>query len=156
TSQRLSVRWNSFICAPNINLVDPMNCVIIGPERSLLNANITYSCDMSKLNVNFAIFMARSPNNYFRKIINFNVDICKFYKNSHSNRFFTITYKMIFSDTNLIKKCPQPKGWYYIRNMDLGPSLPQFLPASDFKAELNFVSEIGWMMNISLIGRSSY
>ncbi|KAH8296982.1 hypothetical protein KR044_002615, partial [Drosophila immigrans] len=106
---RLSVRWNSFNCAPNINLVDPLNCVIVEPERSLLHANLTFSLDMSKLNVTFALLIARPPTNDFHRIINLNVDICKFYKDSHNNRFFEIAYKVVLSDSNMIRKCPLQK-----------------------------------------------
>ncbi|XP_051860486.1 uncharacterized protein LOC127565546 [Drosophila albomicans] len=109
---------------------------------------------MRKMNVPFAVLIARPPANDFHRIVNLNVDVCKFSKESQGNRFFKIAYKIIFADSNAPKKCPFIKGSYYFRNIDLGGSLPPFLPANDFQVDLNIVSDVDWILNITLFGRA--
>ncbi|XP_062137060.1 uncharacterized protein LOC133846244 [Drosophila sulfurigaster albostrigata] len=134
--------------------MNSMDCIIIEPERSLLYANFSLKDDIRKQNVTFALLIARPPSNYFNRILNLSVDLCKFFKESQGNRFFNIAYKIILANSNAPKKCPLTKGSYYFRNIDLGGNLPPFLPTNDFQVQLNIVSDVDWLLNITSIGRA--
>jgi len=79
--------------------------------------NVSFNRNFHKMYTMFSLLLSRPPSNDYHKVVNLYVDVCQFYKNSEKNTFFRIAYKTMFSNTNLLKKCPQLKVSYtYIFN----------------------------------------
>ncbi|KAH8416026.1 hypothetical protein KR222_006691, partial [Zaprionus bogoriensis] len=147
------VQWNTFDCIVNPSIVMSHTCLIVGPERSLITTELLYNVTFEQFHADFVLELPRPPAMDYHKIVSVDVDICRFYKDSRRNRFLSIAYKSMIKNSNLPKKCPQKKGFYFFRNMDIGDNLPAFLPKTDFKVHFNFFQPTDWVLNISLSGR---
>ncbi|KAH8372177.1 hypothetical protein KR093_010448, partial [Drosophila rubida] len=146
------VYWDTFNCLSNPEVVDFKKCNIIGPQQSLISVEVKYNRDFAQFNGTFILRLPRPPANEFHKIMDINFSMCQFYKSAKRNKFLNIAYKSMLKDSNLPSKCPQPKGLYYFRNMDIGANVPLFLPKTAFKVEINFYQPNLSVLNISLSG----
>ncbi|KAH8393332.1 hypothetical protein KR215_006139, partial [Drosophila sulfurigaster] len=145
--------WESFKCAVNPEIVESNRCSIEGTDRSIITAEFKYNREFPQLNASFLLRLPRPPTNEFHTIMDLNIDVCKFYTSTKRNKFLTIAYRSMMKDSNLPNKCPQAKGFYYFRNMNIGANVPPFLPQTDFQVEFNYFLPKHSILNISLSGR---
>ncbi|XP_017068647.1 uncharacterized protein LOC108106233 [Drosophila eugracilis] len=148
---RLQMMWRSFDCYPNAEYISHHKCTILEPGKSLITAELNYIKDIMKFNATFKLFMPRRPSRPFQKVIDVNVDICQFVKGIHGHRFMTIVVKA-FGKQGSQLKCPHPKGLYIYPNINIAENLPAFLPETDFKIEMNFLTPEAHVFNTSLTG----
>ncbi|XP_034477170.1 uncharacterized protein LOC117783735 [Drosophila innubila] len=151
--QRLIVQWDTFDCVVNPTIVEFHRCIIVNPEKSLITTEVKYNRAFEQLNASFVLKLPRPSSKEYHKIIDLNVNFCEFYRHSKHNKFLNIAYRSMIMESNLPKKCPQPKGFYYFRNMNIGANLPPFLPKTDFKVQFNFFLPNFSIFNASLSGR---
>ncbi|KAH8250798.1 hypothetical protein KR026_009596, partial [Drosophila bipectinata] len=167
--QRLRLMWKTFSCEANSNYISGHNCFIVEPEKSLITAELNYFVDISQYNATFKLFMPRQPSRQYQKVIDVNVDVCQFSKGLHGHRFMTIVIKG-FGKKAAQLKCPHPKvtyipplfyyillilffkGNYSYPNINIADNLPAFLPETDFKIEMNFLTLEAHVFNTSLTG----
>ncbi|EDW90772.1 uncharacterized protein LOC6530114 [Drosophila yakuba] len=148
---RLKLMWRTFDCVTNPDYISEHKCIIIEPEKSLISTELQYIKDVTKFNATFKLFMPRKPSRNFQKVIDVNVDICQFAKGIHGHRFMTIVIKA-FGKQGSQLKCPHPKGLYVYPNINIAENLPAFLPETDFKIEMNFLTSETHLFNTSLTG----
>ncbi|KAH8253094.1 hypothetical protein KR032_003591 [Drosophila birchii] len=148
---RLQLMWRSFSCAPNPDYISQHKCLIVEADRSLLTTELNYIRDVARYNATFKLFMPRKPNTKFQKVIDINVDICQFAKGVHGHRFMTIVIKA-FGKQGSQLKCPHPKGLYVYPNINIAENLPAFLPETEFRIEMNFLTSETHLVNTSLAG----
>ncbi|XP_017835429.1 uncharacterized protein LOC108594801 [Drosophila busckii] len=152
-TKRLQLQWQSFKCIPNENLIDFYSCIIVGENKSLLSAEAQYTRILPQYSVSFKLYLPRPPFHEMRNSFETVVDVCQFIKGANSNRFIQAAYKSMSKSGNLAKKCPQPKGLYYFYNTSVGDYLPDFLPKTEFKVQLDFFTPTEMGINITLVGR---
>ncbi|XP_017002709.2 uncharacterized protein [Drosophila takahashii] len=148
---RLQLMWKTFNCLANPNYISEHKCVILEPEKSLITAELNYLKDVTTFNATFKLFMPRRPSRPYQKVIDVNVDICQFAKGIHGHRFMTIVVKA-FGKQGSQLKCPHPKGLYVYPNINIAENLPAFLPETDFKIEMNFLTTGAHLFNTTLTG----
>ncbi|KAH8301374.1 hypothetical protein KR059_001508, partial [Drosophila kikkawai] len=151
TKLRLQLMWRSFNCAVNTDYISQHKCLILEADRSLLTAELHYIKDVAKYNATFKLLMPRKPNAKFQKVIDINVDICQFAKGVHGHRFMTVVIKA-FGKQGSQLKCPHPKGLYVYPNINIAENLPAFLPETEFRIEMNFLTTETHLLNTSLAG----
>ncbi|EDV56318.1 uncharacterized protein LOC6546808 [Drosophila erecta] len=147
----LKLIWKTFKCFSNTDYISEHKCIIVEPEKSLITAELQYIKDVPKYNATFKLFMPRKPSRSFQKVIDVNVDVCQFAKGIHGHRFMTIVVKA-FGKQGSQLKCPHPKGFYVYPNINIAENLPAFLPETDFKIEMNFLTSESHIINTSLTG----
>ncbi|KAH8296983.1 hypothetical protein KR044_002614, partial [Drosophila immigrans] len=147
--------WDTFNCLTNPQVVEFNTCSIVGPDKSLITAEFKYNREFPELNGSFILRLPRHPSNEYHTIMELSFNICQFFKSSKRNKFLNIAFRSMLKESNLPSKCPQPKGFYYFRNMNIGANVPPFLPKSDFQVEFNFFMPNLPILNISLSGRLS-
>lgn len=159
--------WKTFNCVTNPDYISEHKCIIVEPEKSAISAELQYIKDLAQFNATFKLFMPRKPSRSFQKVIDVNVDICQFAKGIHGHRFMTIVIKA-FGKQGSQLKCPHPKvdltfnikinsntifqGLYVYPNINIAENLPAFLPETDFKIEMNFLSPAAHVINTTLTG----
>ncbi|KAH8246703.1 hypothetical protein KR038_001327 [Drosophila bunnanda] len=148
---RLQLMWRSFKCATNPDYVSQYKCLILEADRSLLTTEINYIQDVEKYNATFKLFMPRKPNAKYQKVLDINVDICQFAKGVHGHRFMTVVIKA-FGKQGSQLKCPHPKGLYVYPNINIAENLPAFLPETEFRIEMNFLTTETHLVNTTLAG----
>ncbi|KAH8375605.1 hypothetical protein KR200_000198, partial [Drosophila serrata] len=168
TKLRLQLMWRSFKCATNPDYISQYKCLILEEDRSLLTSEMNYIQDVTQYNATFKLFMPRKPNTRFQKVLDINVDICQFAKGVHGHRFMTVVIKA-FGKQGSQLKCPHPKviyisnvfesclepflqGLYVYPNINIAENLPAFLPESEFRIEMNFLTTETHLINTSLAG----
>ncbi|KAH8401027.1 hypothetical protein KR009_002570, partial [Drosophila setifemur] len=151
SKNRLRLLWKSFNCVPNSHYISNHNCIIVDPDKSLITAELSYIMDIYQYNATFKLFMPRPPSRQFQKVIDVNVDICQFSKGFHGHRFMTVVIKGFGRQASLLK-CPHPKGNYSFPSINIADNLPAFLPESEFKIEMNFLTPQAHVFNTSLNG----
>nr|XP_036668956.1 uncharacterized protein LOC108008170 [Drosophila suzukii] len=151
TKARLQLMWKTFDCSANPSYISQHRCIILEPGKSLITSELNYIKDVIKFNATFKLFMPRRPSRPFQKVIDVNVDICQFAKGIHGHRFMTIVVKA-FGKQGSQLKCPHPKGLYLYPNINIAENLPAFLPETDFKIEMNFITTDAHLFNTSLTG----
>ncbi|KAH8271544.1 hypothetical protein KR018_005103, partial [Drosophila ironensis] len=148
---RLRLVWKSFSCHANAGFISDHKCVIMENDKSLISADLNYIVDISQYNATFKLLMPRPPVKQYQKVIDVNVDICQFSKGLHGHRFMTIVIKG-FGRQAAQLKCPHPRGNYSYPNINIADNLPAFLPETDFKIEMNFLTPQAYVFNTSLSG----
>lgn len=162
--------WKTFNCVTNPDYISEHKCIIVEPEKSAISAELQYIKDLAQFNATFKLFMPRMPSRSFQKVIDVNVDICQFAKGIHGHRFMTIVIKA-FGKQGSQLKCPHTKvaeksltfnikinsntifqGLYVYPNINIAENLPAFLPETDFKIEMNFLSPAAHVINTTLTG----
>ncbi|XP_033156260.1 uncharacterized protein LOC117138333 [Drosophila mauritiana] len=147
----LKLMWKTFNCVTNPDYISQHKCFIVEPEKSVITAELQYIKDLAQFNATFKLFMPRKPSRSFQKVIDVNVDICQFAKGIHGHRFMTIVIKAFGKQASQLK-CPHPKGLYVYPNINIAENLPAFLPETDFKIEMNFLSPETHVFNTTLTG----
>ncbi|XP_017039076.1 uncharacterized protein LOC108086612 [Drosophila ficusphila] len=148
---RLKMVWKTFNCSPNPEYIDQHKCFILESDKSLITTELNYIKDIAKYNATFKLFMPRRPSKPFQKVIDVNVDVCQFAKGIHGHRFMTIVIKAFGKQASNLK-CPHPKGVYSYPSINIAENLPAFLPETDFKIEMNFLTAETHVINTTLTG----
>ncbi|XP_033246204.1 uncharacterized protein LOC108158440 [Drosophila miranda] len=151
SKSRLSLQWKTFNCASNPLHVSRHKCIILDNDKSLITVEVDYLQAISQLNATFKLFLPRQPFKEYHKIIDLNVDVCQFSKGLYGHKFIGVIVKSLGKKASSQLKCPRPKGLYSYPNISIADNLPGFLPTTDFKVEISFLSPDS-MLNTSLSG----
>ncbi|XP_016981248.1 uncharacterized protein LOC108046182 [Drosophila rhopaloa] len=148
---RLKLMWKTFSCVSNPDYISSFKCFILETDKSLITTEVMYIKDIAKYNATFKLLMPRRPSKPFQKVIDVNVDICEFARGNSGHRFMTFVLKAFGKQVSQLK-CPHPKGLYSYPKINIGESLPAFMPENDFKIEMNFLTPETHVFNTSLTG----
>ncbi|XP_022227761.2 uncharacterized protein LOC111077699 [Drosophila obscura] len=151
STNRLSLLWKTYDCTTNPEFVARHKCIIMDYDKSMVTTEFEYIRGISQLNATFKLFLPRPPFKQYHKIIDLNIDICQFSKGLFGHKFIAVIVKAL-GKSALQMKCPRPKGIYSYPNISVAVHLPAFLPETNFKVEINFLTPAAYLVNSSLSG----
>ncbi|XP_030246961.1 uncharacterized protein LOC115565746 [Drosophila navojoa] len=152
-AKRTIIQWSSFECIENPEIVTYHRCFIVNPPKTIITGEIEYNRGFQQYNAKIALYLPRPPFKEFYKVVDLTLDICQFFSGAYKNNLIKVAYNSMMKHSNMPKKCPQPKGFYYYPNMSIGDNLQPFLPKYEFKVQLDFFLPNVPMFNVSLSGR---
>ncbi|XP_030081375.1 uncharacterized protein LOC115483457 [Drosophila hydei] len=113
----------------------------------------SFNCDVNHDLIGFyRCFIVEPAKTLLTSEVQYNRDFAKI---NASLALANIVYNTMIKNSNYPRKCPQLKGFYFYRNINLGENIPLFFPTGDFKAQLNFFMFDLTMINISVSGTAT-
>ncbi|XP_034142242.1 uncharacterized protein LOC117592506 [Drosophila guanche] len=152
SNKRLSLLWKSFSCATNPDHMGRHKCFILDNDKSIVSSEFEYLHGVAQMNATFKLFLPRPPFKEYHKMIDLNVDVCQFSKGLYGHKFISVIVRALGSKASLQLSCPRPKGLYSYTNISVAEHLPAFLPETEFKIEINFLTPVAYLINASLHG----
>ncbi|ALC41598.1 CG33626, partial [Drosophila busckii] len=148
--KNLKLHWDFFDCKVNTDIAAYCKCHIVA--HSVLSVEIKLLKELASIQIHTVVSTKQKLNAPYRTLFENSVEGCRVIADAQRGIVRNF-YKTIVKSSNQPRKCPVGPGLYYFYNTSVGDYLPDFLPKTEFKVQLDFFTPTEMGINITLVGR---